>query len=447
MPRLFSFFILVLCLHSCETGENESPLPEEFIAQDPDSLAERLDSYFSRLTELEQFNGDVLIRKRGQLLLRKAYNMQTDTSSSLYVQPGDRFDLRSVSKLLAKTTILQLERDGKLRRSDPVAAYLPDFPRGEEISIQHLMDHQSGLPREFNDSIGNLLDLRPEEILFYAKKEMLEYEPGTDTRYSNVGYQVLYYLIGKVMGSSFSEVLDVATFQPLGMDNTGSNFDPVADLTRHYAGGHYRDDTGEIKQVQGFLPDESRLGNLHSTVGDMDRYLQSLDPVKFKALLEEGRISHAGGTRGKRAYVLRDFENDYSVVFLANFDGIPFEKLVADLQGILEGQKVEMPKAVNRTTIQVASERLKEYTGIFDFVDAGHLILEIRLENDSLRVYQDGKNNGVLYPESETVFFGDPKSEESLEFVRDSTGRYTLLMDFMGVQWTGVPLDSVSPGN
>jgi hypothetical protein len=304
------------------------------------------------------------------------------------------------------------------------------------------MDHQSGLPREFTDSNRLLVELRPEQILLLAEQEALEFEPGTDTRYSNVGYQVLYYLIGRVTESSFLEVLHSNTFKPLGMHDTGSNFDPQRDLTSQYAGGHYRDDTDQIRQVEGFLPDESRMGNLHSTARDMDRYLQSLNPEKLEPLIKEGRISHAGGTRGKRAYVLRDFKNDYSIVFLANFDGIPFEKTVAGLQGILEGGQVEMPRAVNRSSVAVAPELLMKYTGTYDFIDAGHLILEIRLENDSLRVYQKGENNGVLYPESDSVFFGDPTSEESLVILQDSTERYYILMDFMGAKWKGVPMSA-----
>ena len=76
------------------------------------------------------------------------------------------------------------------------------------------------------------------------------------------------------------------------------------------------------------------------------------------------------------------------------------------------------------------------------FVEAGHLVLTLRLENDSLRVYQKGQYNGVIYPESDRVFFGDPHSKESLEFEPDGAGGYYILMDFQGVQWKG---DKISP--
>ncbi|MEJ2585226.1 MAG: hypothetical protein P8Z38_09335, partial [Robiginitalea sp.] len=107
-------------------------------------------------------------------------------------------------------------------------------------------------------------------------------------------------------------------------------------------------------------------------------------------------------------------------------------------------QSVPMPERVQRQAVQVAPEILKQYEGTYDFVEAGHLMLTIKLERDSLWVYQKGQNNGVLYPEDEKVFFGDPASRESFEFVSDGSGGYYVLMDFQGVRWKGVqvPLSS-----
>ena len=48
-----------------------------------------------------------------------------------------------------------------------------------------------------------------------------------------------------------------------------------------------------------------------------------------------------------------------------------------------------------------------------------------------------GKNNGVLFAESETVFFSDPTSKESIAFVKNAAGTYDMLIDFQGVQWKG----------
>ncbi len=432
---LIRWLAISLALVSCQPHKAETADRAETVMADAEGAL--ADAYLEKLTALGQFNGVVLLRRDSTLLLRKAYNMNTHTAPHLQVTPESRFDLRSVAKLFARKALLQLEAEGKLRREDTLGRYLPGFPNGGRITLQHLIDHASGLPRELNDSIANTLALSPDEVVALAAREPLEFEPGTREQYSNVGYQVLYYIIGNVTGGSFSGYLRESLFEPLGMRNTGSNFDPDTSFD-HYAYGHYLDREGVLRAVDSFPPDDMRMGNLHATADDLDRFLASLDPETDAALLHEGRISHAGGTRGKRAYVERSLEPGYTLVFLANFDGIPFEQLVKDLRAILTGQPVVMPERVDRQSIAVAPEILSRYTGTYDFTEAGHLMLTLKLENDSLRVYQKGQYNGVLYPESNRVFFGDPHSKESLEFVPDSSGGHYILMDFQGVRWKGI---------
>ncbi|MDX1494954.1 MAG: serine hydrolase domain-containing protein, partial [Longimicrobiales bacterium] len=70
--------------------------------------------------------------------------METDT----------RFRMASHSKLFTATAIMQLREEGKLRLDDPVVDYLPwfDFERASPddppVTIEHLLTHSSGLPRE-----------------------------------------------------------------------------------------------------------------------------------------------------------------------------------------------------------------------------------------------------------------------------------------------------------
>ena len=428
---------LLVCLRTA----GQSAGDREALSALPDSIGRLADTYLQKLTELKQFNGVVLLKKDGEVLLRKAYNMPGDTAPTLHVTPASRFDLRSVAKLFAKASVLQLEQEGLLSRRDTIGKYLPGFPNGGRITLQHLLDHASGLPREFNDSIANTLELEPDQVVALAGREPLEFEPGSREQYSNVGYQLLYYIIGMRCGASFSSCLKERFFIPLGMSGSGGNFDGDPGGMDLYAYGHYLDGDRDLQVVASFPPEDMRMGNIHSTVEDLDAFLSALNAPLYDPLVREQKISHAGGTRGKRAYVERDFGRGHTIVFLANYDAIPFERLVEDLGKILSGEPVKMPSRVQREPAHVPAEVLREYVGTYDLVDAGHLLLTIKLERDSLWVYQKGENNGVLYPESGTVFFGDPASEESLEFVKDGSGEYYILLDFQGVRWKGVRIE------
>ncbi|WP_074408958.1 serine hydrolase domain-containing protein [Aquimarina megaterium] len=438
---LLKLVVLAIFLVACSKTKETKVSKVDHENKPNDSLFLKSDMYLTKLTELKKFNGVVLLKKGKKTVLRKAYNISSDTLSKLYVNVESQFDLRSVSKLFAKVSVLRLENEGKINRSDTIGKYLPGFPNGERITIQHLMDNSSGLPREFDTSISNTLELSPDEIVTLASKEKLEFEPGSEIRYSNIGFQLLYYIIGKTNKSSYSLFLKENFFKPLKMKRSGGNFDADLRHLKSYAYGHYVDDEKNIKSVDSFLQDEVRMGNLHSSVDDLAQFLTILNKEDHASLIHDHSISHAGGTRGKRAYIYRNFSQDYSIVFLTNYDEIPFEQLISDLENILESKKVKMPKAVLRKSINLSPLVLKKYEGTYDFVDAGHLLITLKVEKDSLFLYQKEQNNGVLYPESENVFFGDKTSEESIKFVKNESGNYYILMDFQGVQWEGVKVD------
>lgn len=62
-----------------------------------------------------------------------------------------KFIIASVSKVFIKVAILKLAEQGKLNISDSLAKFLPDFPNATKITVEQLMFHKSGLPREISD--------------------------------------------------------------------------------------------------------------------------------------------------------------------------------------------------------------------------------------------------------------------------------------------------------
>ena len=184
------------------------------------------------------------------------------------------------------------------------------------------------------------------------------------------------------------------------------------------------------------------MGKIYSTVDDLMSFLIYLDNEPFVSILKNktGVIGHAGGTDGKRAYIHSNPKLKYKFVFLTNYDAIPFQKIIEDVQKILEGKPYQVPKEINRIAVEIPQDVLNKYVGAYDFEEIEHLILEVKLEEGKLVVYQDGENNGILFPESETVFFSDKKSSESFEFRKNDKDSFDALMDFRGAKWEGVRL-------
>lgn len=445
------WIVISVWLVSCGRGTRGVRMAEG--GADPSSVTVKLDAYMRALTEMGQFNGVLYVSMGDSLILHKAYNTGAYTAEAwtgrdgnatkshdthhLTVEEHSQFDLRSVSKLLAKTALYEMEAEGKIDLNGPLSQYLQGFPFGDDVTIKQLMDHSSGLPRELTDLPDDALSLSPDEVIALIKKESLEFEPGTEFRYSNPGYQLLYYLIGKIAGKPYPQVLRERYFERLKMQGTGSHFlDPESRLS-DYAYGHYLSND-RLKVVESLEREDMQLGHLFSTAEDMARFISYLAQSPVGELLEsEGAITHAGGSRGKRAWVYSDAEKHVTIVFLANIDMIPFEKLTSDLVRMMNGEEVAIPQPVSRVAAGVDPGVLETYTGTYDFVDAGHLILEFSMENDSLVAWQKGQRAGALIPENDSVFFWDPKSAESVMFKTDSTGVLKAYMDFQGVRWEG----------
>lgn len=87
-----------------------------------------------------------------------------------------------------------------------------------------LLLNSSGLPRRLSEKPKDLITKSPEELVELIKKEELVYKPGTETLYSNIGYQLVYFVIAKVSEKPFVQYVNDEFFVPLRMDDSGAHF-------------------------------------------------------------------------------------------------------------------------------------------------------------------------------------------------------------------------------
>lgn len=277
---------LVFCKEKSESSKRATQ-PESFSV---------INTYMSALTDLQQFNGVLLVEDSSGNIFSKAYNIEDQEISTLEVSLQHQFDLLFIAKLFAKASLVKIQEDGKIDGSQKLSEFFPDFPRGNDITIDHLMHHQSGLGRELSNFHGNTALLSPEEVIALIHQEELEFEPGTDTRYSNSGFQLLYKIIGDVSGGTYADYLRDSFFNPIGMTNSGSHYlDPQGHLD-NYAFGH----TLMNDSIKIVSEDESDMqqGHTYSTVEDMRKFLDFITENQlYHELAEDSIITHAGGNK------------------------------------------------------------------------------------------------------------------------------------------------------
>lgn len=414
----FKSLFIVLMISFLSPGRSSAQTERRVsVPQSNVPLQKNLDEYLSALKLLKKFNGCIYVSAASHDVLKKAYNLTADSKRTLWVTNESQFDIHSVSKLMAYSILVKLQAEHKVKITDTIGKYLPQFNQDKKITIYQLLHHSSGMPRDLTNKPDNALALNPNQIISAASKEKLEFAPGTDTRYSNVGYEVIYYLIQKITGKPFVQCVKDYIFEPLGMRASGAHFITSHANLKHPALNHQLKD-GKITRIPNIMQDEFSTARIYSTTGDLMLYLQSLTKEPFCSTLEnaQGVIEKNGGADGIRAQIYTNTRLNYSFVLLSNYDEIPFQQTITDIISIMEGKPYHVPAEINRKAIALTMDVLKRYVGKYDFAEANHTQLAFKVEDGHLALYQNDKKLSILLAESETTFFEDPKAATSYAF-------------------------------
>lgn len=383
-----------------------------------DNTSYKLDEYFSALTSLKNFNGNVIIARHGRVLLNKTYNITGETDS-LRVTAGSTFIIASVSKVFIKFSILKLVELNKIQLTDKLNKFIPDFPNGEKITIEHLLHHQSGLPRELtNNDSYNSLSLS--QIAELAKSEKLLFEPGTQTLYSNVGYFLLHYIIDKTSDNGYLTFLQNEIFQKMKLRNT-LEFNS-AGIVPKFAYG-FDKENGKVVHIPKKYINKTETGNYLSTISDLYSFSRQMlsgkvlkKSLALKMFEPDSTMIQAGGRPGYRAYFYKNLKTDVTFIFVSNYTDIPIQEMTTDIISILSNKPYELPHIINRIAIKLPIETLKKYVGKFALEADQTQIVTISLLGDKLFNVDTNGEKTEIHPDSETTFFENPDTKDGYIF-------------------------------
>ena len=244
------------------------------------------------LASYTDFYGSVLIEKDGEVLLYMSYGL-SDVDEGMLNKPVTKYLIGSVTKQFTAMAIMQLYEKGLLDINDTLSEYIPDFPRGEEMTLVDLLRHTSGIVDYMNDAPAVVDEmaydtLSEENILDIIKTMDLKFDPGSKYSYCNTNYLILGCIVEWVSGQSYADYLSENIFEVVGMKNTGV-FD-IDNPPDNIAAGHwnasepvrYYDENGEI------ITDNANAtaagygaGGLYSTVEDLYMWDQALQTDKL----------------------------------------------------------------------------------------------------------------------------------------------------------------------
>ena len=185
-----------------------------------------------------------------------------------------RYAIGSITKTFAATLLAQAAVEGRVRLDDDVRRYLPGaYPNlafaGQPIRLSHLITHLSGLPRNLPDSAVPASPADRERFYRELHRVVLDTIPGARLSYSNVGAQLLGFILERVYEQPLETLIAARITSPLGMVET--KLAPSASERVQMARGY--DSAGVPVDPSRFVSLQA-AGGLTSTVSDMMQYVR-----------------------------------------------------------------------------------------------------------------------------------------------------------------------------
>jgi CubicO group peptidase (beta-lactamase class C family) len=406
------------------------------------------------------FDGAVLVAENGKVIYKDAFGM-ANREWNIPNTTDTKFMIGSVSKPITSMLVLTQVQKGIIELDKTIADYLPDFSEknGRRITIRQLLSHSSGMPnydimRDFFPKISRRYFEREEYIKLY-KDSALVFEPGSSYYYSSWGFFTLGYILEKVTGKSYAQLMKEEILDKAGMSSTGSYYHtqivPKRATGYDYAlGGRTSSDFRDQSNTMG-------TGDMYSTVEDLFKLHLAitnnsiLNPQLTNTMFTPGirpwRYGlgwfnqnfkytpadsvfvnyHLGTTEGFLAFMVRIPSTNGMVVFLCNSAPTHFFGITSNLLRVLFNKPPVLKRPVHKVletemaTINGAEALTKYKTMKADTANYYIDWLAMNQLGDQLFIakrYEDAfaifENNAKEFPQRDLVWVSLAKTCEAL---------------------------------
>ncbi|QWR76766.1 serine hydrolase domain-containing protein [Candidatus Magnetomonas plexicatena] len=195
--------------------------------------------FLEQMRKYDVTGASVAVAKNGQIVYAKGFGY-ADKYANVPVNSQTLFRVASVSKAITAVSIIKLCEEGKLSLQDKVFRLLSDLtplesgttpdPRIYDITVQQLLQMSGGWNRKRSGDPVNyphaviaakIAGKRPpadiDTTLRYWMGKPLDFDPGTDYAYSNIGYVILGKIIERVSGMPYEKYVKSEILNPMGL--------------------------------------------------------------------------------------------------------------------------------------------------------------------------------------------------------------------------------------
>lgn len=279
----------------------------------------------------------VAIVKDSAVIYHKALGM-ANAEKNVPVKTTSLFNIASCSKAFTAAAIGILVDEGKIRWTDKVTDYIPEFRLSDdyitrEMTVEDLLCHRSGLGTFYGDLLWYNTDYTDEEVIKHVRYEPITRRFGIQFGYQNIMFMIAGDIIERVTGTSWSEFIGSRIFEPLGMIESRPSNDELSN-NQNIALGHLENKVLEIYDFNAAKP----AASIYSSVDELSvwtmlmmnngtyRNHKIISPESLNRIMEPHTILGAGPSQKQHGinfymYGLGWFIFDYSGKKIVEHDG------------------------------------------------------------------------------------------------------------------------------
>lgn len=293
------------------------------------------------------------IVKSDSIVYSKGYGIKNINTKEV-VTANSNFHTASISKLFTAQAIMILVQENKISLENKLVEIIPELKYKDErvknITIKSLLNHTSGLPdvSSYNWKNNNQSDNSLRDYILGLNLKLLS-EPHTEYNYSNLGYNILGYVIEKLSETNFDQFVKDKILIPSQMSNSDFRYFKIADSIK--TSPHSKKMISKKiyeRKIYPYTREQAPSSTLNSSANDLSKWMitflnssNSLSSEKsFERMFEpsfnqypyiglgfqlnhlynEKTIGHYGGDKGYRSYLIMLPDKRIGLVLLANCD-------------------------------------------------------------------------------------------------------------------------------
>ena len=343
----------------------------------------KLDQLFDRLLEKNKGMGSITIARDGKVLYTRSFGYGQITDSIKKPLTEDtKYRIASITKTYTAVMIFQLVEEGKLKLSDHLDKFFPQIPNASKITIAQILSHRSGIPDLNVDAGWRSQPRTHEEVIAAIAKGKPLFEPDSQNVYSNTGYVLLGFILEKIDGKPYQEVLKRRITSKIGLKNTYmgvGNTNPNNNESLSYK---YLGEWKEAPEMDFSVP--AGAGAIVSTPTDMAKFIQALFDLKLvsKSSLDQmitmrdgegmGMVpfsfagktlyGNTGGSNTSGSWLAYEPAEKLAMGYTTNAKIIPVSDIIAAVFDIYWNKPYEVPTF---DAPVISPEILDQYIGVY----------------------------------------------------------------------------------